>query len=132
MSWAGRSMSAVLAVAALASATCTSGSNSTDEGSASCAYQVLYQGRTYQDVANVEFTIGEQLGEATLPPCDDTGGQDETGESGTTLTVYAVDGISPKAAVAVGETPDEAVFVAVRSGAEIPADVKKLIDGSRQ
>ncbi|UIX31769.1 DUF6281 family protein [Streptomyces sp. GQFP] len=127
-------MSAVLAIAAMASTACTSQGSSTDEGSASCAYQILYEGRTYQDVANAEFTIGQQLGDATLPPCDDTGGQDEAGGSGTKLTVYAVHGISPKAAVAVGETPDEAVLVAVavRSGTELPPAVQKLIDGSRQ
>ncbi|WP_232838571.1 DUF6281 family protein [Streptomyces geranii] len=125
-------MSVVLAVAAMASAACTSQGSSTDEGSSSCAYQILYEGRTYQDVADAEFTIGEQLGNATLPACDDTGGQDETGGSGTKLTVYAVDGISPKTAVAVGETPEGAILVAVPSGTELPPAVRKLIDGSRQ
>ncbi|MDW4908990.1 DUF6281 family protein [Streptomyces sp. ADMS] len=129
MSWSGRFAGAMLA-AAMASAACSSGSSGADEGAASCAYLIRYEGRTYQDVANVEFTIGQHLGDATLPACNDTGGQDDAQESGTTLTAYEVDGISPKVAVAVGGTPEDAVLVAVRSGTELPADVKKLIDGS--
>ncbi|MEH0424094.1 DUF6281 family protein [Streptomyces sp. B21-083] len=56
--------------------------------------------------------------------------QDEAEEPGTTLTAYEVKGISPKVAVAVGETRAEAVFVSVSSGTELPAAVQKLIDGS--
>ncbi|GAA3903367.1 hypothetical protein GCM10023084_64850 [Streptomyces lacrimifluminis] len=127
----GRRFAGTLLAAAMASAACTSGSSGADEASASCAYLILYEGRTYQDVADVEFTIGRRLGEATLPACDDTGGQDEAEDPGTTLSAYEVDGISPKVAVAVGDSPDEAVFVAVRSGTELPAEVQKLtIDGS--
>ncbi|MFI1360422.1 DUF6281 family protein [Streptomyces sp. NPDC020898] len=131
MNWAER-LTGTLLAAAMASAACTSGSGGgvADEGSASCAYQILYEGRTYQDVANVKFTIGEQLGDAILPPCDDTGGQDEVEESGTTLTAYEVTGISPKVALAVGGTHDDVIFVAAYSGTELPADVQKLIDGS--
>ncbi|MFD7292333.1 DUF6281 family protein [Streptomyces sp. NPDC059897] len=33
-------------------------------------------------------------------------------------------------AIAVGETPEEAVFTAVRSGTKLPAEVKRLIDQS--
>jgi hypothetical protein len=114
----------------VSAAACTAGSSSSDEGAASCVYQVEYQGRTYQDVANVEFTVGAKLGDATQPPCIDTGGQDEAEEPGTTETAYEVDGISPKVAIAVGDTPDDAKFVAAYSGTELPPEVKKLIDGS--
>ncbi|MFE6625186.1 DUF6281 family protein [Streptomyces sp. NPDC057740] len=128
---AGRFVGLPLAAAIVVSAAaCTAGSSSSDEGAASCIYQVEYQGRTYQDVANVEFTVGAKLGDATQPPCDDTGGQDETEESGTTETAYEVDGISPKVAIAVGDTPGDAQFVAVYSGTELPPEVKKLIAGS--
>jgi len=109
---------------------CGAGSSSDREASGSCAYQILYQDRTYQDVANVEFTVGEKLGDATQPSCDDTGGQDEVEEPGTTETAYQVDGISPEVAIAVGDTPAAAKFVAVYSGTEPPPEVKKLIDGS--
>ena len=129
MSWVGRSMA--LAAAAMVSAVaCGAGSSSGGEASGSCAYQILYQDRTYRDVANVEFTVGERLGDATQPPCDDTGGQDEVEEPGTTETACQVDGISPEVAIAVGDTPGEATFVAVYSGAELPPEVKKLTAGS--
>ncbi|MET9973040.1 DUF6281 family protein [Streptomyces sp. NPDC006356] len=79
---------------------------------------------------NVEFTVGAKLGDATQPPCDNTGGQDEAEESRTTETAYEVDGISPKVAIAVGDTAGDAKFVAVYSGTEPPPEVKKLIAGS--
>jgi hypothetical protein len=128
MNLAGRTVSALLTAGVVASAAaCTSGSNSAD-GAASCAYHVTYEGRTYQDVANVRFTVGGKLGAATKPPCDDTG-QDEGDEPATTETAYEVDGVSPKVAIAVGDTPDDVTFVAVYSGNELPPEVKKLING---
>jgi len=116
----------VLAVA------CTSESSSdgADGQAASCAYLVHYQDRSYQDVANVEFTAGEELGSATVPPCDDTGGQEDAEQSGDTVTAYRVDGISPDVAVAVGDSPDDTVFVVAYSGGELPPEVQKLIDRS--
>ncbi|MEU1938189.1 DUF6281 family protein [Streptomyces coeruleorubidus] len=118
-------MTAVLTAAVAASvAACTSEGNS-PEDAASCVYQVTYDGRTYRDVANAEFTVGSKLGAATKPPCDDTGGQDE--EPATTEIAYAVDGISPKVAIAVGDSPDDVQFVAVYSGNELPPEVEKLI-----
>ncbi|MET9102406.1 DUF6281 family protein [Streptomyces antibioticus] len=120
-----------LAAAAMVSAVaCTAGSSSDGEESGSCAFLILYQNRTYPDVANVEFTVGEKLGDATRPPCDDTGGQGGAGSPETTETVYEVDGIPPEVAIAVGDAPKEATFVAVYSGSELPPAVMKLIDGS--
>lgn len=128
MSWAKRSASVLLtAVVTASAAACTPEDGSTD-GTASCVYEVTYDGRTYRDVANVEFTVGARLGAAAKPPCDDTG-QDEGGESATTETAYAVDGVSPTAAIAVGDTPDDVQIVAAYSGNELPAEVKKLIAG---
>ncbi|GAA2766672.1 hypothetical protein GCM10010103_57130 [Streptomyces paradoxus] len=127
MSWAKRSVSALLTAAVAASlAACTSEDNSAED-SASCIYQVTYDGRTYRDVANVGFTVGGKLGAATQPPCDDTGDLDKGDEPSTTETAYAVDGISPKVAIAVGDRPDDVKFVAVYSGNELPSEVKKLI-----
>ncbi|MCX4821882.1 DUF6281 family protein [Streptomyces sp. NBC_01142] len=104
--------------------------DSSDGGAPSCAIQFTYDGRTYRDVANVDFTVADKLGSATKPPCDDTGGQDEAEEAGTTETAYEVDGLSPKVAIAVGDTPEDAVFVVSYSGSELPPEVKRLIDGS--
>ncbi|MFF9811572.1 DUF6281 family protein [Streptomyces coeruleorubidus] len=127
MSWVKRSVTAVLtAVVAASVAACTSEGNSTEDA-ASCVYQVTYDGRAYRDVANVEFTVGAKLGAANQPPCDDTGGQDKGEEPSTTETAYAVDGISPKVAIAVGDTPDDVKFVAVYSGNGLPPEVKNLI-----
>ncbi|MFI7349865.1 DUF6281 family protein [Streptomyces sp. NPDC049936] len=126
MSWAKRSVSALLtAVVAVSAVACTSEKNSADD-TGSCVYQVTYEGRTYQDVANVDFTVGVKLGAATKSACDDTGrGGGE--EPAPTETAYAVDGISPKDAIAVGNTPGNVQFVAVYSGNELPPEVKKLI-----
>ncbi|MEU2875692.1 DUF6281 family protein [Streptomyces sp. NPDC007070] len=130
MSWVGRSM-ALVAATAVSVVGCASGSGSDDGGgSASCVFQIRYQGRTYQDVAHVEFTVGKKLGAAVKPPCDDTGGQDDSGEAATTQTAYEVDGVAPEMAIAVGDTPGEAKFVASYSGSELPPEVKKLIHGS--
>ncbi|WP_404197702.1 DUF6281 family protein [Streptomyces tauricus] len=114
---------------------CTSESSSDGGGgeqAASCVYSVRFQDRTYRDVANVEFTLGEKLGSATIPPCEDTGGQDrdKDEEPGEATTAYAVDGISPHAAVAVGDSPDDTTFMAAYSGNELPPEIRKLIDGS--
>ncbi|WP_354006159.1 DUF6281 family protein [Streptomyces sp. NBC_00154] len=43
---------------------------------------------------------------------------------------YEVDGISPKVAIAIGDTPKTATFFAAYSGSELPPEVQKLIDGS--
>lgn len=130
MGWAERSVGLALAAATVVStAACTTGSSSGDAAE-SCVYQVRYQDRTYRDVANVEFTVGKKLGKATMPPCNDTGEKTEAEEPGTTETAYAVDGISPEVAIAVGDTPDEVTFVAAYSGTELPPEVEKLIDGS--
>jgi hypothetical protein len=125
MSWARGSVTAVLTAAVAASVAACTSEGSSAEDAASCVYQVIYDGRTYRDVANVAFTVGGKLGAATRPPCDDTGGQDEG--PATTETAYSVDGISPKMAIAVGDSPDDVQFVAVYSGNELPPEVKKLI-----
>jgi hypothetical protein len=108
---------------------CTSESSSDGGGQAdSCAYRVVYQDRTYQDVANVEFTAGDELGPAIIPPCEDTGG--EAKGSGEATTAYAVDGLSPEVAVAVGDSPDDTILVAAYSGNKLPPEIRHLIDGS--
>ncbi|MEU0688364.1 DUF6281 family protein [Streptomyces uncialis] len=109
---------------------CTSESSGDGDGRAeSCAYRVLYQDRTYRDVANVEFTAGKMLGSATVPPCEDTGDQDKAGEPGKATTAYAVDGIHPDVAVAVGDSPGDATLVAAYSGDKLPPEIQKLVDG---
>lgn len=116
----------LLAVAAIAAVTgCGSSSSDDGEESASCAYRVEYEGRTYGDVANVKFQVGEKLGTATIPACDDTNDGDE--ESATASTAYAVKGLDPEIALAVGDTPSDVTFVAVNPGKTLPPEVERLI-----
>ncbi|WP_326660553.1 MULTISPECIES: DUF6281 family protein [unclassified Streptomyces] len=130
MSWAGRSTGLLLAgLLAMTAAGCGADASS-DEGSGSCALEFTYQGRTYRDVANVDFTVSDKLGTAVKPPCDDIGGKDEAGGAGTTETAYKVNGLSPRMAIAVGDSPGDAVLVVSYSGSKIPPEVQKLIDGS--
>ncbi|MGW2832661.1 DUF6281 family protein [Streptomyces sp. NPDC001286] len=122
----GRSV--MLAAWMLASAVACTADSSDGEDAGSCAYQIRYQGRTYSDVANVHFVVGKKLGDATNPPCDDTGG--DIKDPAEAVPAYEVDGLSPEVAIAVGDTPSEAKFVAVYSGSELPPEVKKLLNGS--
>ncbi|WP_257139900.1 DUF6281 family protein [Streptomyces anulatus] len=129
MSWSERSAGALLAAAMVMTVTgCTADSSDGGEGEASCAFEVTYQGRTYRDVANVEFTVTDKLGTATQPPCDDTGGDEETKEKETKEAAYGVKGLPPETAIAVGDTPDDAVFVVSYSGSTLPPEIQKLID----
>nr|WSW67323.1 DUF6281 family protein [Streptomyces sp. NBC_00995] len=95
-----------------------------------CVVRYTYQDATYTDVANVKFTPGKKLGVATAPPCDDTGGQEENEEPADLETAYEVQGLSPEVAIAVGDTPETAMFLAVSSDSGLPPEVQKLIDGS--
>jgi hypothetical protein len=55
---------------------------------ASSAYRILHQDRTYEDVMDVTFTVGGKLGTATQPACDDTGGQEKTLPTDTSVRVW--------------------------------------------
>ncbi|MER5387243.1 DUF6281 family protein [Streptomyces sp. NPDC002688] len=124
------SVGMLLAAAVLTvSVACTS---SSDDGASasSCAFLVDYQNHEYSDVANVDFTVGDKLGPATLPSCDDTPNDDDDAQTPTSTTAYAVKGVDPSIAIAVGEGPGDARLVAVYSGNEIPPEVKELIRGS--
>ncbi|MFF5897142.1 DUF6281 family protein [Streptomyces argenteolus] len=130
MNWSGRGAGALLAVAVVVTtAGCTADDSNGTEGAASCAMEFTYQGRTYRDVANVEFTVAGRLGTATTPPCDDTG-SDDVVEDGTTETAYEIEGVSPDVAIGVGSSPDDVVFVVSSSGATLPPEVRELIEAS--
>ncbi|KUO21872.1 DUF6281 family protein [Streptomyces dysideae] len=121
---------AAVVTVAVGGCTSVSGGGGGDSA-ASCVFLAEYANRTYSDVANVDFTVGDELGTATLPTCDDTPNDNDDGETAPAVTTaYAVEGLDPSIAIAVGEAPDDVVFVAVRSGTEIPPEVQKLIDGS--
>ncbi|WP_031477774.1 DUF6281 family protein [Streptomyces bicolor] len=81
---------------------------------ASCAYLVTYDGRSYLDVANVDFTVGEKLGTATVPGCDDTPNDPGDTVAERRITAYEVEGMDPAVAIAVGDTPAEVTLMKVR------------------
>ncbi|MFF6917811.1 DUF6281 family protein [Streptomyces sp. NPDC012466] len=100
-----------LLVATLASLSvgCTSVSSDGDTDGArpeaSCAYVVAYDGRTYLAREETDVPVGESLGAATRPACDDTPGDGDEGEGRALMTAYAVKGIDPGVAIAVAEAP---------------------------
>ncbi|CAM5258890.1 hypothetical protein STENM327S_07103 [Streptomyces tendae] len=118
-----------MVVAALTTACTTQGGGGEAEGS--CAIAALYGGRTYTQVANVDFTVGEALGTATFPPCDDTPGHadDAAGDHAAgpePTTAYAVDGLNPRIAIAMRYTSDEVMLLAAQPGGSMPPEVEAL------
>ncbi|MFG2126803.1 DUF6281 family protein [Streptomyces sp. NPDC048751] len=124
-----RAVRMVLAGAVVASAAACAVLDGGGESAGSCAYRMIYEGRTYGDVANVDYEIGEKLGTVTSPPCDDTPNDDD-GASVQSSTAYAVRGLDPSVAIAVGNTPDDTLFLVADSGRTLPPEVRELIDGS--
>ncbi|MDO0916849.1 DUF6281 family protein [Streptomyces sp. DT2A-34] len=115
----------VAAVTVAVSAACASSSGG--ESEASCEYRVQYDKRMYSDVANAEFKVGEKLGPAVIPRCDDTS-DDGGGQASPDSTVaYAIEGVDPSIAIAVDDAPDDVLFVAVDSDNDLPPEIKKLI-----
>ncbi|MEV6506211.1 DUF6281 family protein [Streptomyces sp. NPDC051642] len=125
--WA--SLTAVLVTMSVA---CTSSSSSADgESASSCAYVVEYRSHRYSGAEAKGFTIGDELGAAALPPCDDTPGDDGDGQTApTSTTAYAIKGVDPSVAIALDQSSDdEVIFVNVDSAKKLP-EIKKLIQGS--
>ncbi|MGW7266078.1 DUF6281 family protein [Streptomyces sp. NPDC054842] len=126
----GRGVRAAVAAAVVASAVaCTDVGGGGGEAASSCAFLVEYEGRTYQDVANIPFTVGDALGEAVVPACDDTPNDGDDGVPGSATTAYAVAELDPGIAVAVGDAPDDVRLVVVRRDGELPSKVRELVSG---
>lgn len=119
-------LSAVLVTMSVA---CTSSSDS-GESASSCAYRAEYQNRTYSGAEARGFTLGNKLGAATLPPCDDTPSDDSDGQTTpTSTTAYAIEGVDPSIAIALEQASDDVIFVNVDSDTKLP-EIKKMIQGS--
>ncbi|MFJ5301507.1 DUF6281 family protein [Streptomyces sp. NPDC088350] len=84
-----------------------------DEGpsAASCAYLVTYGDRSYLGAEDEDFAVGERLGTATVPECDDTPDDAEVAVPQGKITAYAVKGMDPDVAIAVGDAPAEATLM---------------------
>lgn len=71
-----------------------------------CAFSVSYHDTGYIGTyPPVPFEIGERIGTATIPPCNDTG-QDHEGPVDT-VAVYRIEGLDPSDALAVRSGPDD-------------------------
>ncbi|MFJ5266247.1 DUF6281 family protein [Streptomyces sp. NPDC088387] len=100
------------------------------EASASCAALVEYGNSRYVGTEAKGFALGERLGAASLPPCDDTPGDDSDGETAPTpTTAYEIKGVDPGVAIAVERSADDVIYVNVDSATELP-EIKELIRGS--
>ncbi|MFF5483590.1 DUF6281 family protein [Streptomyces sp. NPDC012935] len=106
-------MAALLATAAVG-CTETGGTEPGGAAEASCAYVVTYERRSYQDLANTDFTVGKKLGTATIPACDDTPNDPADAIGEQRITAYAVEGMAPAVAIAVGDTPAGAILMKAR------------------
>ncbi|MGD6741861.1 DUF6281 family protein [Streptomyces sp. BH106] len=116
----------VMVVAALTTGCAAQGGGG--EAAGLCAIAAKYEGRTYTQVANVDFTVGEALGPAEFPPCDDTPNDgDAAGPEPT--TAYSVDGLNPRIAIAIRYTSDKVMLLAVQPGGSLPPEVKTLTRG---
>ncbi|MFF3306108.1 DUF6281 family protein [Streptomyces sp. NPDC002952] len=120
---------AVAAAVAASAVACTDVGAGGGEAASSCAFVVEYEGRTYQDVADIPFTVGDALGEAVVPACDDTPSDGDDGVPRSATTAYAVAELDPAIAVAVGDAPGDVRLVAVHRDGELPSSVGELIGG---
>ncbi|MFJ5777443.1 DUF6281 family protein [Streptomyces sp. NPDC093094] len=116
----------VLAVTALlAGCTVTDGGG---EGAASCAYVVLYEGRRYLDHEPADVEVGERLGTAVKPGCDDTGGYpDDPGTPDERVPVYAIEGVDPALAFVLDPSAPDVVLVAEEAERTLPPEVRRLL-----
>ncbi|WP_448316366.1 DUF6281 family protein [Streptomyces sp. CO7] len=123
----GQAVVAVLLAAAVAG--CTGGGRSErtrtegglragGEAGAKCVHVVEFEGRSYHEATDLEFTPGEAIGTGLVPVCEDTGSAG-TGEKPEEVTVRTVEGMAPETALAVTRTPGDVVLVAV-PGADLP------------
>ncbi|MFJ7075858.1 DUF6281 family protein [Streptomyces sp. NPDC098781] len=99
----------LVTIVTLAAAGCTVASDA-----ASCSGLVTYGTRDYLPTEKSVFRVGERLGTATVSECDDT--PNDPGDSipeGTT-GAYAIEGVDPTEAIAVGDSPAEAAPMAAR------------------
>jgi hypothetical protein len=90
---------------------------------------VDYDGRRYIDHRAGDFEIGERLGTAVKPACDDTGGypDDGPGEPERRVTAYAIKGVDPAVAITLEGDPPDSVMVLYRKGEPLPPEARKLL-----
>jgi len=97
-------MTVAMLVAAVGCTVDGDATSSDGEAAPSCAGVVSFGNRRYLPSDRADFTVGERLGTATVPACDDTPGDDEAAVPEATTGAYAVEGRDPAEAIAVGDT----------------------------
>lgn len=115
---------ALLAVAAALLGACNAGD--TGSGSASCASAIEYDRHQYLGHAAhvAPGDLGQELGEARIPPCNDTGDASGSGEA---IAAMEIQGVSPEVAVAASYSSD-VIFVRVDHPFEsLPEQVRRLL-----
>ncbi|MFF0090772.1 DUF6281 family protein [Streptomyces canus] len=93
---------------------CSSGDPSGGEAAASCAGVVTHENRDYLPSQDEDFTVGERLGTARIPECDDTPNDPDVAIPEDTTNAYLVEGRDPAEAIAVGDSPASARLVEIR------------------
>ncbi|WP_328780762.1 DUF6281 family protein [Streptomyces canus] len=90
---------------------CSSGGPSGGGAAVSCAGVVTFENRDYLPTQKTGFTVGQRLGTATIAECDDTPGDPGATIAEGTTGAYAIDGVDPAEAIAVGDSPGEAILM---------------------
>lgn len=103
----------LVTVAIRATAGCAGAGIGASDSAASCSDLVTYDSRDYLPTEKSGFTVGERLGTATVAACDDTP-NDPAGIPESTTGAYAIEGVDPTEAIAVGDSPAEAAPMAAR------------------
>ncbi|MFF7546034.1 DUF6281 family protein [Streptomyces canus] len=93
---------------------CSSGDPSGGGAAVSCAGVVTFENRDYLPTQDEDFTVGERLGTARIPECDDTPNDPEVAIPDGTTNAYLVEGRDSVQAIAVGDSPASARLVEVR------------------
>ncbi|MFG2464348.1 DUF6281 family protein [Streptomyces canus] len=101
-------------VMAVAMLTVVLGCSSGGGAAASCAGVVTFENRDYLPTQDEDFTVGERLGTARIPECDDTPNHPEVAIPDGTTNAYLVEGRDSVEAIAVGDSPASARLVEIR------------------
>ncbi|WP_133888029.1 DUF6281 family protein [Streptomyces sp. BK208] len=121
-------LAGTVVIAAALTTACTAQGGGGEAGG-SCAIAALYEGRTYTQVDDVHFTVGEALGPVEVPPCDDTPGHDDEAVRAEPAAAFVVDGLNPRTAIAMRYAADEVLLLAVQPGGSLPPEVEALTRG---
>lgn len=123
----------VAVICSAATGCTTSGSSNENDpaiagSGASCAYRVMYEGRMYKEATGKGAEVAQKIGIAREVRCEETNATAgrRTAKTEGRVLAYAIDGIDPRWAVAVGESPRRTLIV-VRAGANLPNSVMKVL-----